>query len=234
MTSRLHVYETSLKTTDATGKTLVIITPDCLTSRARSRSFGGGSCFFLGPPMKTCVYIGAFNLYCDCVKGHPSGDPQIISPVDRPSQLSNRQLIVNRFPVIVNSAALNPSRIHQSRAPIHQFASENSTLRNQIRNRPVKIAGENIRNYPQPAWPVSVTAGIYYRAGRPPAIRLLESSDNHPTKRRNHPTDFTNLPIIYRQIPRIYRSDQAVDCTRNGPNVQSAYPHQCIYGSISC
>jgi len=82
---------------------------------------------------------------------------QIDSPVDRPSASPNRKIIVNRFPVIVNRAALNLSRIHQSRAPIHQFASESSTSRNQIRNRPVNLAGENIRNYPQPAWPGSAT-----------------------------------------------------------------------------
>jgi len=107
----------------------------------------------------------------------------------------NRKVIVNRFSVIVNSAALSPSRIHQSRVPIHQFASESSTSRNQIRNRMVKLAGEYIRKYQQPTRPVSATAEIYHRAGRSPAIRLLESSDNHPT----HPA---NLPIIQRRIPR--------------------------------
>jgi hypothetical protein len=70
----------------------------------------------------------------------------------------NRKVIVNRFAVIVNSAAWNLSPIH------HQNAE------------------------------------IYHRAGRPPAIRLLESSDNHPTKGRNHPTESANLPIIYRRM----------------------------------
>ena len=125
----------------------------------------------------------------------------------------NHQLIVNRFPVIVNHAALNPSRIHQSRAPIHQFASESFTLRNQIRNRPAKPAGENIRNYPQPAWPVSATAENYRVARRQAIFLFSESSDNNPTKRRNHPTQSANLPIIYRRNTRNYRSGQAVNCT---------------------
>jgi len=125
----------------------------------------------------------------------------------------NHQLIVNRFPVIVNHAALNPSRIHQSRAPIHQFASESSTLRNQIRNRPAKLAGENIRNYPQPAWPVSATAENYRVARRQAIFLFSESSDNHPIDSGNHPTDSTNLPIIYRRNTRIDRSGQAVNCT---------------------
>ena len=49
------------------------------------------------------------------------------APVDRPNGPPNRKVTVNRFPVIVNPAALNPSRIFQSRAPIHQFASRDST-----------------------------------------------------------------------------------------------------------
>jgi len=101
-----------------------------------------------------------------------SSDNRQIAPfLRRPSGLANRQLILNRFPVIVNRAALNPSRNH------HQNAE------------------------------------IYYRAGSSPAIRVLESSDNHPTKRRNHPTDSANLPIIYRRIPVNYRSGQATNCT---------------------
>ncbi len=48
-----------------------------------------------------------------------------------------------------------------------------------------KLAGENIRNYPQLTRPESATAGIYHRAGRPPAIRLW-----------NHSTESANLPII--------------------------------------
>jgi hypothetical protein len=112
---------------------------------------------------------------------------------------ANRQLIVNRFPVIVNPAALNPSRIYQSRAPIHQFASKSSTLRNRIRNRPAKLAGENIRNYPQPAWPESATAGIYQLARRQPGVQILESSDNHPINLGNHPTKSLNRPIIDRR-----------------------------------
>ena len=93
-----------------------------------------------------------------------SRNRQIDSPVDRSSASPNRKVIVNRFAVIVNSAARNLSPIH------HQNAE------------------------------------LYHRAGRPPAIRLLEASDNHPTKRRNHPTDSANLPIINRQIFAIYRS----------------------------
>lgn len=68
-----------------------------------------------------------------------SRDHQIDSPVDRPSASPNRKVIVNRFAVIVKSAALNLSPIH------HQNAE------------------------------------IYHRAGKLPAVRLLESSDNHPT-----------------------------------------------------
>lgn len=68
-----------------------------------------------------------------------SRNHQIGSPVDRPNGSPNRKVIVNRFHVIINSAAWNLSPIH------HQNAE------------------------------------IYHRAGRPPAIRLLESSDNHPT-----------------------------------------------------
>lgn len=135
-----------------------------------------------------------------------SGNRQIASSVDRPSGPRNYQLIVNQFHVIINPAALNPSRIYQSRAPIHQFASESSTLRNPIRNRAVKIAGENIHKYQQPTRPVSATAGLYKLARRQPRVPTPESSDNHPTKRRTHPTDSANLPIIYREILRIYRS----------------------------
>jgi len=82
--------------------------------------------------------------------------------LDRPSASPNRKVIVNRFAVIVNSAAWNLSPIH------HQNPE------------------------------------IYHRAGKPPAIRLLESSDNHPTKRRNHPRESANLPIIYRRICENY------------------------------
>ena len=117
-------------------------------------------------------------------------------------QRLNRQLIVNRFPEIVNPAALNPSKIYQSRAPIHQFASESFTLRNQIRNRPAKPAGENIRNYPQPAWPVSATAENYRVARRQAIFLFSESSDNHPM-------ESANRPIIDRRNPRIDRSGQA-------------------------
>jgi len=88
-----------------------------------------------------------------------SGNRQIPSPMDRPSGPRNYRLIVNRFPVIVNSAAWNLSTIHQQ------------------------------------------DAEIYHRADRPPAIRLLESSDNHPMTRRNHPTDSANLPTNFRDLP---------------------------------
>jgi hypothetical protein len=138
---------------------------------------------------------------------------QIAPFLDRPSGLPNRQLIVNRFPVIVNSSVLNLSKIYQSRAPIHQFASESSTLRNQIRNRPVKIAGKHIRNYPQPAWPVSATAESYHVARRQATFRFSESADNRPINSGNHPTDSANLPIIYRRIPVNYRSGQATNCS---------------------
>ena len=89
---------------------------------------------------------------------------------------ANRQLIVNRFPVIVNSSVLNLSRIH------HQN-------------------GE-----------------IYHLARRQPPVRFLESSDNHPTKRRNHPMESANRPIIDRRNLRIDRSgcrDQGVESSDN-------------------
>lgn len=88
----------------------------------------------------------------------------------------------------------------KSDAGNHMNSQLSATSRNQIRNRSGNLAGANIRNYPQPPRPGSATAGIYHRAGRPPAIRLLESSDNHPT-------DSANLPIIYRHIAGIYRSE---------------------------
>lgn len=55
------------------------------------------------------------------------GNRQIAPLLHRRNVSPNRKLIVNQFPVIENSTALNPSRIHQSRARIHQFASEGST-----------------------------------------------------------------------------------------------------------
>lgn len=117
-----------------------------------------------------------------------SRNRQIGSPVDRPSGPRNHQLIVNRFHVIMNSAAWNLSPIH------HQ------------------------------------NAGIYHRADRPPAIRLLESSDNHPTKWRNHPTDSANRPIIDRRILGIYRSSVATNRARNGSNIESCC--QFFYGGL--
>ena len=41
----IRTMKLNLTTTHATGKNVAIITPDCSTSRAQSRSFGGGSCF---------------------------------------------------------------------------------------------------------------------------------------------------------------------------------------------
>jgi hypothetical protein len=162
------------------------------------------------------------------------GNRQTIPFLDQPDSPPNRKVIVKRFPVIVNPAALNPSRNHQSRTSIHQFASESSTLRNQIRDRPAKLAAENIRNYPQPTWPVSATAESDHVARRQAIFLFSESSDNHPTKRRNHPMESANLPIIYRRNPRIDRSGQATNCTREVPNRQSAYPNKFICGGVSC
>ncbi len=48
-----------------------------------------------------------------------SRNRQIASPVDRPNGLRNHQLIVNRFHVIINSVAWNPSTIHQENAQSH-------------------------------------------------------------------------------------------------------------------
>ena len=91
------------------------------------------------------------------------GNRQTTPLPEGPSGPPNRKVIVNRVPVIVNSAAWNLAPIH------HQNAE------------------------------------IYHRAGRPPAIRLLESSDNHPTKRGNHPTESTDRPTIDRRNRRIDR-----------------------------
>ena len=153
----------------------------------------------------------------------------------------NHQLIINRFPVIVNRAALNPSRIYHSRAPIHQFVSEGSTSelnprssdrhpriqpsdptpmnsqlsatsQNQIRNRSVKPAGNSIRNYPQRNRPVSATAVPSPIALRQPTITSFGSLNNHLI-------DSTNLPIIYRLISINYRSGRFAGafafCRRN-------------------
>jgi len=81
-----------------------------------------------------------------------------------------------------------------------------------------EFAGKKIRKYQQLTWPVSATAEIYHRAGRPSVIRLLEASDNHPMKRRNHPTESANLPIIDRRNHRIDRSrgrNRSVESSRN-------------------
>lgn len=76
-----------------------------------------------------------------------------------------------------------------------------ATLRDQIRNHPAKPAGENIRNYPQPAWLVSATAENYRVARRQAIFLFSESSDNHPTKRRNHPMKSANRPTKSRNRP---------------------------------
>ena len=115
-----------------------------------------------------------------------SGNRQIDLPVDRPNGSPNRKVIVNRFAVIVNSAAWNLSPIH------HQNAE------------------------------------IYHRAGRPPAIRLLESSENHPTKPRNHPTDSANLPIIDRRNHALDRVRRAADSVSSeATHVYKRYNEKC-------
>lgn len=45
-----------------------------------------------------------------------------------PGGRPNRKIIVKRCPVIVNSAAWNPSRIHRCRAPIYQFATDGPSI----------------------------------------------------------------------------------------------------------
>jgi hypothetical protein len=62
-----------------------------------------------------------------------------------------------------------------------------ATSRNQIRNRMVKLAGENIRKYQQLTRPVSAIAEINHLAQRRCAAQFLESSDNRLTKSLNRP-----------------------------------------------
>ena len=81
-----------------------------------------------------------------------------------------------------------------------------ATSRNQIRNHSGKLAGANIRNYPQPTGPRSATAGIYQLARRQPGVQFQESSDNHPINSENHPTDSKNPSISHRRIGSIHRS----------------------------
>lgn len=50
MTAKLHVIEPNLTATRVTGKNSVIISPDCFSSRARSRSFGAAPA--LMPPRR--------------------------------------------------------------------------------------------------------------------------------------------------------------------------------------
>ena len=57
-----------------------------------------------------------------------SGNRQIPSPMDRSSGPRNHQLIVNRIAVIVNSAALNPSTIHQRNTKIYHGPGGTYTL----------------------------------------------------------------------------------------------------------
>lgn len=57
-------YGSNLTTTEMSGKNLHIISPDCSTSRARSRSVGTAPAF-LAAPMKTAVCLNPANGYKD-------------------------------------------------------------------------------------------------------------------------------------------------------------------------
>jgi len=97
-----------------------------------------------------------------------SGNRQIDSPVDRPSGPRNHQLIVNRFPVIVNSAAWNLSPIHHQNAEIYHRADKPPAirLRKSSDNHPI-----NSENHPTE----SANLPIIYR-------RILVIYRSDPTK----------------------------------------------------
>jgi hypothetical protein len=69
---------------------------------------------------------------CRNRSGEASRNHQIASPMDQPSGPGNHQLIVNQFPVIINSATLesinNPSPKRRTLSPRRQGLSKRSGL----------------------------------------------------------------------------------------------------------
>jgi len=100
-----------------------------------------------------------------------------------------------------------------------------ATSRSEIRNGSGKLAGANIRNYPQPTGPESANSRIYPLAVKRPADEFSESSDNDPINSGNHPTDSKNPSIIHRNIGSIHRSG-----CRNR-SIESSDDRQMIYGN---
>jgi hypothetical protein len=99
-----------------------------------------------------------------------------------------------------------------------------ATSRSRIRNRSGKLAGANIRNYPQPTGLESAIAGIYRLARKQPSNQFLESSDNDPINSGNHPTDSKNASIIHRRCDLIHRSDCRIWSVEGSRNHQIASP----------
>lgn len=81
-----------------------------------------------------------------------------------------------------------------------------ATSEGQIRNRSGKLAGANIRNYPQPTGSESANAGGYPLALKRPGDQFLESSDNDPINSGNLPTGPKNPTTIHRRFGLIHRS----------------------------
>ena len=120
---------------------------------------------------------------------------------------NNLPIIYRQIPRIYRSGCRNRSVESSDNRQIAQFLDRPSGPRNHqlIVNQFHVIINSAVWNLS----PIHhQNAEIYHRAGRPPASRVLESSDNHPTKRRNHPMESANLPMIYRRIPEIYRSSR--------------------------
>jgi hypothetical protein len=138
----------------------------------------------------------------------------------------NLPIFARNLPILALAELRNPSTIYRRLGSIHRSGCRNRSVessdnrqmisgnrqidspvdrpngspnRKVIVNRFAVIVNPAARNLS----PIHhQNAEIYHRADRPPAIRLLESSDNHPINSGNHPTDSANLPIIYRRIPR--------------------------------
>ena len=119
----------------------------------------------------------------------------------------------DNLPILTVAELSNPSIIHRRIGSIHRSGCRNrgvESLRNHQIDSPVdRPSGPRNHQlivnrfhviFNSAAWNLSPihhqNAEIYHRAGTPPAIRLLESSDNHPINSGNHPTDYANLPIL--------------------------------------